>query len=115
MRDGSIEQERQMTSSLNSVAELERFWQQLQAAYDALEIRTNTWLHEMAPNQFEINLLHGDLLKLADDVILFKHTMCEIAAQHDLLAVLMANPLADYDGSSMHLHQSIVDAKVQYF
>jgi glutamine synthetase len=23
----------------------------------------------------------------------------------------MAKPLADYDGSSMHLHQSIVDAK----
>lgn len=113
MRGGSIELERQMGYSLNSTAEMRDFWQALQAAFDALEIRTDTWLHEMAPNQFEINLLHGDALKLADDVVLFKHTLREIAAQHGLNAVFMAKPLADYDGSSMHLHQSIVDAKGQ--
>jgi len=109
MRGGSIEQERAMAYSLNSTAELSDFWEQLKAAYDALEIRTDTWLHEMAPNQFEINLLHGDPLKLADDVLLFKYTMREIAAQHGLQAVFMAKPLAGYDGSSMHLHQSVVD------
>lgn len=109
MRGGSVENERQMAYSLNSTSELAPFWNQLQAAYDALGIRTDTWLHEMAPNQFELNLLHGDALKLADDVLLFKHTMREIAAQHGLSAVFMAKPLADYDGSSMHLHQSIVD------
>jgi glutamine synthetase len=110
-RGGSIEQERQMAYSLNSTAELAPFWNELQAAYDALGIRTDTWLHEMAPNQFELNLLHGDALKLADDVVLFKHTMREIAAKHGLSAVFMAKPLAGYDGSSMHLHQSIVDVK----
>jgi glutamine synthetase len=111
VRGGSIELERQMGYSLNSTAEMRDFWQALQAAFDALEIHTDTWLHEMAPNQFEINLLHGDALKLADDVVLFKHTLREIAAQHGLNAVFMAKPLADYDGSSMHLHQSIIDAK----
>lgn len=111
MRGGSQELERQMGYSLNSTAEMRDFWQALQAAFDALEIRTDTWLHEMAPNQFEINLLHGDALKLADDVVLFKYTLREIAAQHGLSAVFMAKPLADYDGSSMHLHQSIVNAK----
>ena len=110
-RDGSVENERQMAYSLNSTAELAPFWDELQAAYDALGIRTDTWLHEMAPNQFELNLLHGNALKLADDVLLFKHTMREIAAQHGLNAVFMAKPLAGYDGSSMHIHQSIVDAK----
>jgi glutamine synthetase len=111
MRGGGAELERQMGYSVNSADELRDFWAQLQAAYDVLDIRTDTWLHEMAPNQFEINLLHGDPLKLADDVVLFKHTLREIAAQHGLLAVFMAKPLADYDGSSMHIHQSIVDAK----
>ncbi|NOT15043.1 MAG: glutamine synthetase [Methylotenera sp.] len=109
MRGGSIEQERQMAYSLNATADMRDFWQALQAAFDTLEIRTDTWLHEMAPNQFEINLLHGDALKLADDVVLFKHTLREIAAQYGLNAVFMAKPLANYDGSSMHLHQSIVD------
>ncbi len=109
LRGGSPELERQMGYSLNSTADFREFWQDLQNAYDALEIRTDTWLHEMAANQFEINLLHGDPLKLADDVVLFKHTTREIAAQHALNAVFMAKPLADYDGCSMHLHQSIVD------
>jgi glutamine synthetase len=111
MRGNGVELERQMGYSLNSVSEFKDFWQSLQAAFDALEIRTDTWLHEMAPNQFEINLLHGDALKLADDVVLFKYTLREIAAQHGLSAVFMAKPLADYDGSSMHIHQSIVDSK----
>jgi glutamine synthetase len=111
MRGGSVELERQMGYSLNSTTEMRDFWQALQNAFDALEIRTDTWLHEMAPNQFEINLQHGDALKLADDVVLFKHTLREIAAQYGLNAVFMAKPLADYDGSSMHLHQSIIDAK----
>ena len=111
MRGGGVELERQMGYSLNATAEMRDFWQALQEAFDALEIRTDTWLHEMAPNQFELNLLHGDPLKLADDVVLFKYTLREIAAQHGLNAVFMAKPLADYDGSSMHLHQSIVDAK----
>lgn len=111
MRGGGIELERQMGYSLNSTAEMRDFWQQLQVAFDALEIHTDTWLHEMAPNQFELNLLHGDALKLADDVVLFKHTLREIAAQHGLNAVFMAKPLANYDGSSMHLHQSVVDTQ----
>ena len=111
MRGGGVELERQMGYSLNATAEMRDFWQALQTAFDALEIRTDTWLHEMAPNQFEINLLHGDALKLADDVVLFKYSLREIAAQHGLNAVFMAKPLADYDGSSMHIHQSIVDTK----
>jgi glutamine synthetase len=109
IRGGSLEQERQMAYSLNSTAEMRAFWQELQQAFDSLQIQTDTWLHEMAPNQFEINLMHGDALKLADDVVLFKHTLREIAAQHGLNAVFMAKPLADYDGCSMHLHQSIID------
>ena len=109
MRGGGVEQERASAYSLNAISEHTAFWEQLQSAFDALEIRTDTWLHEMAPNQFELNLLHGDALKLADDVVLFKYTLREIAAQHGLSAVFMAKPLADYDGSSMHLHQSIID------
>ncbi|MFM9835381.1 MAG: glutamine synthetase family protein [Methylophilaceae bacterium] len=109
MRGGSIEQEKHLGFSVNSASEMRDFWQTIQTTFDALEIRTDTWLHEMSPSQFEINLLHGDALKLADDVILFKYAMREIAAQHGLSAVFMAKPLADYDGSSMHLHQSIID------
>ncbi|MBT9552936.1 MAG: glutamine synthetase, partial [Hydrogenophaga sp.] len=62
-------------------------------------------------NQYEINLLHGDPVAVADQAFLFKTAAREIALQHGLNAVFMAKPIAGQAGSSMHLHQSVVDAQ----
>jgi glutamine synthetase len=45
----------------------------------------------MAPNQYEVNLLHGDALILADDVLVFKYSLREIAAQYGLMQCLWRN------------------------
>jgi glutamine synthetase len=103
----------QSAFSVESAGELAEFWTELQDACDRLGIATDTWLHEMGPSQFEINLLHGDPLLMADQVVLFKYTLREIAARHGLYAVFMAKPLTGQPGSSMHLHQSVVDAAGQ--
>jgi glutamine synthetase len=66
-------------------------------------------MHEMGVSQFEINLLHGDPLLLADQTFLFKHLLKEVALKHGLTVVCMAKPLARTPGSSMHIHQSLVD------
>ena len=100
----------QSAFSVEAVNELEAFWRELQDALDRLGIATDTWLHEMGPSQFEINLLHGDPLVMADQAVLFKYALREIAARHGLYAVFMAKPLTGQAGSSMHLHQSVVDA-----
>jgi glutamine synthetase len=63
----------------------------------------------MGPSQFEINLKHGDALALADQTFLFKTLLKETGNQHGLNVVCMAKPLAGEPGSSMHLHQSVVD------
>ncbi|MNM88296.1 Gamma-glutamylputrescine synthetase PuuA [compost metagenome] len=63
----------------------------------------------MGVSQFEINLLHGDPLLLADQTFLFKHLLKEVALKHGLVVVCMAKPLAKTPGSSMHIHQSIVE------
>jgi glutamine synthetase len=99
--------------SVESSNELGGFWSELHAALDSLSIATDTWLHEMGPSQFEINLLHGDALVMADQAVLFKYALREVAARHGLYAVFMAKPLAGQAGSSMHLHQSVVDASGQ--
>jgi len=101
----------QSAFSLNMLNELAPFWDEFHAALDTLGIGADTWIHEVGLTQYEINLQHGDALALADQAFLFKYAAKEIALKHGLNAVFMAKPIAGQAGSSMHLHQSIVDAQ----
>lgn len=101
----------QSAFSLNMLNELAPFWDEFHAAINALGIKSDTWIHEVGLSQFEINLLHGDALAVADQAFLFKYAAKEIAIKHGLNAVFMAKPIAGQPGSSMHLHQSVVDAQ----
>lgn len=96
--------------SLNQINELAPFWDEFGAALDTLGIQRDTWVHEVGQGQFEINLMHGNALELADQAFLFKAAAKELALRHGLNAVFMAKPIANDAGSSMHLHQSVVDA-----
>ncbi len=101
----------QSAFSMNLLNELAPFWDALHAAIDGLGIRADTWLHEVGQSQYEINLLHGDPVAVADQAFLFKTAAREIALQHGLNAVFMAKPISGQAGSSMHLHQSVVDVQ----
>jgi len=57
----------------------------------------------------EINLVHGDPIKLADEVFYFKRLIREAALRHDCYATFMAKPIANEPGSAMHIHHSIID------
>jgi glutamine synthetase len=100
----------QSAFSLNTLNEHGPFWDEFRAALDALGVRADTWIHEVGLTQFEINLLHDDPLVVADQAFLFKYAAKEIALKHGMNAVFMAKPIAHQPGSSMHLHQSLVDA-----
>ena len=101
----------QSAFSLNMLNELAPFWDEFHAALDGLGIQADTWIHEVGLTQYEINLMHGDALAAADQAFLFKLAAKEVALKHGLNAVFMAKPLAGEAGSSMHLHQSLVDAQ----
>jgi len=103
----------QSAFSLNMLNELAPFWDEFHAALDQLDIRADTWIHEVGLTQYEINLMHGDALAAADQAFLFKLAAKEVAIRHGLNAVFMAKPLAGEAGSSMHLHQSLVDGQGQ--
>ncbi len=64
---------------------------------------------EGGAGQLEINLQHGDPLKLADEVFYFKRLIREAALRHNCFATFMAKPIADEPGSAMHIHHSVVD------
>ena len=100
----------QSAFSLNMLNELAPFWDAFRAALDGLGVNADTWIHEVGQTQYEINLLHGDPIAVADQAFLFKYAAKEIAIQHGLNAVFMAKPIGGAPGSSMHLHQSVVDA-----
>jgi len=64
---------------------------------------------EGGAGQLEINLRHGDPIKLADEVFYFKRLIREAALRHDCFATFMAKPIEDEPGSSMHIHHSLLD------
>jgi glutamine synthetase len=78
---------------------------------EAQELDVDTLSHESGPAQLEINFNHGDPLDLADQVFLFKRTVRQAALKHDMYATFMAKPHANEPGSSMHIHQSVLDAR----
>lgn len=66
---------------------------------------------EGGAGQLEINLRHGDPIKLADEVFFFKRLIREAALKHNCFATFMAKPIEGEPGSAMHVHHSIIDTK----
>ncbi len=66
---------------------------------------------EGGAGQLEINLRHGDPVKLADEVFYFKRLIREAALRHNCFATFMAKPIEDEPGSAMHIHHSVLDAE----
>ncbi|MER5221043.1 glutamine synthetase family protein [Streptomyces flaveus] len=63
---------------------------------------------EHGPGQFEVNIHYSDAVKAADNAMLFKHTVKELAARHGLTASFMAKVNPAWAGSSGHMHQSLL-------
>jgi glutamine synthetase len=66
---------------------------------------------EGGAGQLEINLRHGDPVKLADEVFFFKRLLREAALKHNCTATFMAKPIEGEPGSAMHVHHSVLDSK----
>jgi glutamine synthetase len=70
----------------------------------------DTIVSEAAAGQFEVNLKHrADALAAADDALLLKRLICEVARRHGLSASFMAKPFVDRAGNGMHAHVSLLD------
>ena len=63
--------------------------------------------HEVAPSQHEIDFRYTDALTMADNVMTYRLTVKEIAYKHGHYASFMPKPLADHNGSGMHVHMSL--------
>lgn len=67
--------------------------------------------HEVAPGQHEIDVRFSEALSSADNSLTLKHTVKSVATSHELYATFMPKPIFGINGSGMHVHQSLFDAK----
>jgi glutamine synthetase len=106
---------RQMVSrqaySMSAVDEYGKVIDDIYEFADAQGFEIDTIIQEGGAGQVEINLLHGDPLRLADQVFFFKRTIREAALRNNCFATFMAKPMQDEPGSAMHIHQSVVDVR----
>ena len=76
---------------------------------EAMGLEIDGILQEGGAGQIELNLRHGDPVKLADEIFYFKRLIREAALRHDKFATFMAKPIQDEPGSAMHMHHSVVE------
>lgn len=96
--------------SLSALDRFDPFFNELYDGCEVLGIPADTAISESGLGQFEINLMHSDdALRAADDAWLFKMLARGIARKHGFAASFMAKPYADYAGSGLHVHFSVLD------
>jgi glutamine synthetase len=80
-------------------------------ALEALGMQVESSHHEVATGQHEIDFRYADALTSADNAVTFKYTVRGIAASQGLYASFMPKPIFGINGSGMHTHQSLFDAR----
>jgi glutamine synthetase len=63
--------------------------------------------HEVAPAQHELGNVFSTLVKAADQCLIYKYVVHNVAHQYGKTATFMPKPIKGDNGSGMHTHQSI--------
>ncbi len=109
-RSGRRETSRQ-AYGVDAVNEFDPLFEDVYDFCEAQNINIDTLTHEAGAAQMEMNFNHGHPLDLADQAFLFKRSVREAGLRHKVYATFMAKPMQGQPGSSMHIHQSLLDAK----
>ncbi|MFP3871509.1 MAG: type I glutamate--ammonia ligase [Candidatus Aenigmatarchaeota archaeon] len=71
--------------------------------------------HEGAAGQHEIDLRFNDALTIADQIMTLKHAIKTVAKLNGLHATFMPKPIAEVNGTGMHIHQSLLGEDKNHF
>jgi len=87
---------------------------EMREACDAMDLKLETLVKELAPGQYELNQHHlGDALQAADNAQMLKRVIKGVAQKHGYVATFMPKPFADVDGNGFHTHISVLDERGQ--
>lgn len=104
--------DRPNTYGLDDLATFGELFAEIRSAGLAQGLPIDTIVSEAAPGQFEVNLKHRqDALSAADDAVMTRRLIAEVARKHGLKATFMAKPFIDCAGNGMHAHVSLLDGK----
>ncbi|MDP6451989.1 MAG: glutamine synthetase family protein [SAR202 cluster bacterium] len=79
-------------------------------ALDAQGLQVEQYYPELGHGQQELTIGHADALRAADNHIVYRETVRNVARQHDLYASFAPKPFPDQAGNGCHLHISLWDA-----
>jgi glutamine synthetase len=102
-------------SSLTDGLEIEMVLAQMRSALLGAGIEVESSNAEYGPGQFEINTGPADALTMADNTVLFKSIVKQVAVQHGLRATFMPKPWWEQSGSGLHVHTSLTSAGFNAF
>ena len=71
--------------------------------------------HEAAQSQHEIDLKFTDALSMADNVMVYRIVVKQIAHKYGAYATFMPKPIAGINGSGMHVHMSLFNGNRNAF
>ena len=86
---------------------VEPFIRTVRKGMKAAGINVESSKGEAWPGQQEINFLYSDALTMADNHVIYKNGIKEIAQQHGCSVTFMAKPDHRWIGSSCHVHSSL--------
>ncbi len=102
-------------SSLTDGMEFETVLADMRAALLGAGMEVEGSNAEYGSGQFEINTGPADAMTAADNTVLFKSILKQVAMQHGYRATFMPKPWADNAGSGMHVHTSLQGADGNVF
>ncbi|KAH8068105.1 hypothetical protein JL721_7055 [Aureococcus anophagefferens] len=88
-------------------ARTEFYHRRVRRALRAAGMVVETSKGEAAKGQHELNVRYDGALAMADNHVVFKQCLKEIADQENISVTFMAKPSADEPGSSCHIHCSL--------
>jgi len=71
--------------------------------------------HEVAVNQHEIETKFNTLLKTADQAVIIKYVLFNLAKKNDLFVTFMPKPFLGKAGNGWHVHQYILNKETNVF
>jgi glutamine synthetase len=83
---------------------------------ESLGIQIEAHHHEVATGgQAEIDMRFNTLTRMADNLMIYKYVVKNVARKHGLTATFMPKPLFEDNASGMHVHQSLWKGETNLF